>query len=111
MPNRKQSRQRTIRKGSGRESRPNVYIAPAKGAPARTGEPPEPAAADGASISTSVVTTAQSVAARRARARAGRQTRARSEVFTRSLPSELRKLGVLTGGAVVILVVLTFVLG
>ena len=110
MPNRKPSRQRTIRKSSGRESRPNVYIPPARGAPARTEEPPEVAPADGVPISATVVTTAQSVAARRARARAGRQVRARSEVFTRSLPQELRKLGVLTGGAIVILIVLTFVL-
>jgi hypothetical protein len=48
---------------------------------------------------------------RRLRAqRVARQTRARSEVFTRSIGSELRKLGVLSGGIVVILVVLSFVL-
>ena len=49
--------------------------------------------------------------ARRLRAqRVANQTRARSEVFTRSIGKELRKLGVLTGGIAVILVVLTFVL-
>lgn len=48
---------------------------------------------------------------RRLRAqRASRQARVRSEVFTRSIGKELRKLGVLSGGIVVILVVLSFVL-
>lgn len=42
--------------------------------------------------------------------RVARQTRARSEVFTRSIGKELRKLGVLAGGIAVILVVLTFTL-
>ena len=49
--------------------------------------------------------------ARRMRAqRVARQARVRSEVFTRSIGKELRKLGVLSGGIVVILVVLSFVL-
>ena len=49
--------------------------------------------------------------ARKLRAqRVARQARVRSEVYTRSIGSELRKLGVLSGGIVVILVVLAFVL-
>lgn len=49
--------------------------------------------------------------ARRLRAqRVAGHARARSEVFTRTIGKELRKLGILTGGIAVILVVLTFVL-
>lgn len=48
---------------------------------------------------------------RRLRAqRNARQARVRSEVFTRSIGKELRKLGVLSGGIAAILVVLAFVL-
>jgi|TARA_B100000809_G_C15121424_1_gene524426 hypothetical protein len=45
------------------------------------------------------------------RARVERTTRiagARSEIFTRSLPAELKKLGTLAGVIVVALVILTF---
>ncbi len=38
------------------------------------------------------------------------QARVRSEVFTRSIGKELRKLSILSGGILVILVVLAFVL-
>ena len=49
--------------------------------------------------------------ARRARAqRTARQSRARSEVFTRTLGKEMRKVGMLSGAIVITLVVLTFVL-
>lgn len=49
--------------------------------------------------------------ARRLRAqRVARQTSARSDVFTRSMGKELRKLGVVSGGIAVILAVLTFAL-
>jgi len=47
----------------------------------------------------------------RARARVARTSRiagARSEIFTRSLPAELKKLGALAGVIVVALIVLTF---
>jgi hypothetical protein len=43
--------------------------------------------------------------------RLSRQNVARAEIFTRSVPRELRKFGVLAGGMGVVLVVLTFVLG
>ncbi|MDA0677572.1 MAG: hypothetical protein O2788_06150 [Chloroflexi bacterium] len=48
---------------------------------------------------------------RRIRAqRVARQTRVRSEVFTRLAGKELRKMGVLTGGMMVVLIVLSFVM-
>jgi hypothetical protein len=43
--------------------------------------------------------------------RLSRQNVARAEMFTRSVPRELRKFGVLAGGMAAALVVLTFVLG
>ena len=49
----------------------------------------------------------------RAKARVDRTTRragARSEIYTRSLPAELRKIGVLTACIAVTLIVLSFVL-
>lgn len=54
---------------------------------------------------------ASSDAAPHVRARVQRTTRiagARSEIFTRSLPAELKKLGTLAGVIVVALVILTF---
>ena len=71
---------------------------------------PAGSADDGAA---SVGATKIASASRTRRLRAQRvagHARARSEIFTRSLGNELRKLGVLTGGIVVILVVLSFVL-
>ena len=66
------------------------------------------ATGSGGSAGGTAVSTGRS---RRLRAqRAARQARVRSEVFTRSIGNELRKLGMLSGGIVVILVVLTIVL-
>ena len=55
----------------------------------------------------------QSAAVRQRKLRAqrvARQTRARSEVFTRLAGKELRKMGVLSGGMLIVLIVLTFVM-
>ncbi|MEE8046783.1 MAG: hypothetical protein V3T49_08085 [Dehalococcoidia bacterium] len=55
----------------------------------------------------------QTSAAPRTRARVERTTRRaglRSEIYTRSLPAELRKMGVLSAAVVVALLVLTFTL-
>ena len=38
------------------------------------------------------------------------QRRTRSDVYARTFPREIRKMGILTGGVVVVLTVLTFVL-
>ena len=63
---------------------------------------------DGDAAARAAVSTGRS---RRLRAqRASRQARVRSEVFTRSISKELRKLSILSGGILVILVVLAFVL-
>ncbi len=60
-------------------------------------------AAPGAAIATS--------RSRRLRSqRTSRQARARSEIFTRSIGKEMRKLGMLSGVIAVTLVVLSFVL-
>jgi hypothetical protein len=48
---------------------------------------------------------------RAARARRGAGARNRAAVFSQNLPKELKKLGVLASGTVVILAVLTVVLG
>ncbi len=104
------------RQRRGRGRRPNVFVQEA--APKGRDEIEEDApidadAADGDSSNAAgaagpAVSTGRS---RRLRAqRNARQARVRSEVFTRSITKELRKLGVLSGGIVVILVVLTFVL-
>ncbi len=56
-------------------------------------------------------TSTVAVAAPRTRARVERSARiagARSEIFTRSMPAELRKLGALAGVIAVVLIVLTF---
>jgi hypothetical protein len=48
---------------------------------------------------------------RRLRAqRVAQQSRARSEVFTRLAAKELRKMGILTSGMLVVLIVLSFVM-
>ena len=50
--------------------------------------------------------------ARAARPRASRMTQTtRSDVYAVTIPSELRKMGVLAAGVVVVLVVFSFVLG
>lgn len=98
-----------------RDRRPNVFVQEAapKGRDEIDEEAPIDADADeddapGASGATTAVSTGRT---RRLRAqRNARQARVRSEVFTRSISKELRKLGVLSGGVAVILVVLAFVL-
>ena len=80
-----------------RTSRPNVF-ARSQPTPRTNGDSEDsdaPASSDAAPV----------------RARAERTTRiagARSEIFTRSLPAELKKLGTLAGVIVVALVILTF---
>jgi len=81
-----------------RSSRPNVFIQSDR--------------AD-ASISSSETESGSSQEAPRVRAsvqRTNQRASVRSEVFTRSIGAELRKLGALTGVIVVALVVLTVVL-
>ncbi len=59
------------------------------------------------------VTTSTTETGPRVRARVERTTRiagARSEIYTRSMPAELRKLGALAGVIIVALIVLTFTL-
>ena len=78
-------------------SRPNVF---AQSQPTRRPEGDAQAA----------VTTSTAEAGPRLRARVERTTRiagARSEIYTRSLPAELKKMGVLAGVIVVALIVLT----
>ncbi len=91
------------RKTGGRKnrktSRPNVYAQ----------SQPTPRTEDNAEVAVTTATTTE--AGPRMRARVERTTRiagARSEIYTRSLPAELRKLGALAGIIVVVLIVLTF---
>lgn len=66
---------------------------------------------DGSGSAVATATGSSGARARRARAqRASRQAKVRSEVFTRTLGSEMRKVGMLSGVIVVTLGVLTFVL-
>lgn len=81
-----------------RSSRPNIFI---------QSDRPD------ASISSSETESSSSQEAPRVRAsvqRTNQRASVRSEVFTRSIGAELRKLGALTGVIVVALVVLTVVL-
>ncbi len=98
-----------------RDRRPNVFVQ--ESAPRGRDEideeaPVEDDGDESSSASASSGGTAVSTGrSRRLRAqRAARQARVRSEVFTRSIGNELRKLGMLSGGIAVILVVLAFVL-
>jgi hypothetical protein len=73
----------------------------------------EPLAAtdETASADTGVAKAVSASRARRLRAQSvARQAHTRSDVFTRSLGRELRKLGVLSGSIAVILVIVSFVL-
>lgn len=100
------------RKGRGR--RPNVFVQEATPRGRDEIDEEAPIDADAVADDSSGSASAAAVSTgrlRRLRAqRAARQARVRSEVFTRSISKELRKLGVLSGGVVVILVVLSFVL-
>ena len=81
-------------------SRPNVFAQ----------SQPTPRADDDDQVAVTT-STASVAAAPRPRARVERTTRiagARSEIYTRSIPAELRKLGALAGVIVVVLAVLTF---
>lgn len=83
-------------------SKPNVFAQ----------SQPTPRAVDDAQVAVTT-STSSSAAAPRTRARVERTTRiagARSEIYTRSMPAELRKLGALAGVIVVVLAVLTFTL-
>ena len=97
-----------------KQSSPNVFVADAE-AERRTTEaadnatPPEPRAPEAAADPARAARPARPPA--RARAVRGQQVRARSEVFTHYLPQELRKIGILTAGMLVTLIVLTVVLG
>ena len=85
-----------------RTSQPNVFV---------QGQAPEDSIDDGEEeISKSTVST-QSVP--RVKARVERTTRrasVRSEIYTRSLSAELKKMGALAGAVVIALTVLTFAL-
>ena len=100
------------RQRSRRERRPNVFVQQSN--PRGREEVEEDVPGDAVEGTTESSTGTAAVSAgrtRRLRAqRAARQARARSEIFTRTVGGELRKLGILSGGIVVILVVLTFVL-
>lgn len=120
MPSKRFSRKLGGGRGRRRDRRTNVFVAPEKSGAAEVeddsaleqtaDDSSAEVVADGSSATPGRSQTA--VQARRARARA-RQSRGsvRSEVFTRTLPTELRKLGMLTGGIAVALIVLTVVLG
>lgn len=90
------------RKSGGRKahktSRPNVF---AQSQPTTSRDDSQAA----------VTTSTAETAAPRTRARVERTTRiagARSEIYTRSMPAELRKLGALAGMIAIALIVLTF---
>ena len=73
---------------------------------------PMPRASDDAQVAVTT-STSSAAAAPRTRARVERTTRiagARSVIYTRSMPAELRKLGVLAGVIGLVLAVLTFTL-
>ncbi len=85
-----------------RASRPNVFAQ----------SEPTPRGDQDAQVATTTTSTATvDESAPRMRARVERTTRmagARSEIYTRSLPAELKKLGALAGVIAIALTVLTF---
>ena len=104
------------RQRRGRDRRPNVFVQEStpRGREEIDEEDPIDTVGAGAApdtTDTAAVAAVSTGRARRLRAqRNSRQARVRSEVFTRSISKELRKLGVLSGGVAIILVVLAFVL-
>ena len=97
MPNKKS---KTVSRKNRRTKRPNVF---AQSQPIERGE----------TETQTAVTTASAEHTPRTTARVDRTTRragARSEIYTRSLPAELRKIGVLTTFIAATLIVLSFVL-
>jgi hypothetical protein len=97
MPNKKS---KSVSRKNRRTKRPNVFT---QSQPIEHGETETQVA----------VTTASTENTPRAKAHVDRTTRragARSEIYTRSLPAELRKIGVLTAFIAVTLTVLSFVL-
>ncbi|MEX0761638.1 MAG: hypothetical protein WD208_01585 [Dehalococcoidia bacterium] len=113
MPSKKPSRKATPgKRRSRRESRPNVYVAPPK-TDSRSRDEEEAVAEpeNGIASRSPALSTARPIStARRQRAARARQGRPRSEVFTRSVPKELRKMGVISVAIAVTLGVLTVVL-
>ena len=121
MPRRNRQTSRTQNRLQGRrERRPNVFMGPAPEdqdpeddhllSESDLGEDDD--TAEDASDSTGG--TARGKRAERrlaARARRGAGARNRSAVFSQNLPRELKKLGVMVGGTVIILGVLTVFLG
>lgn len=92
-----------------RDKRTNVFVQ--ESAPKGREELEDEDAIDAVAGSDGETAAVSTSRARRMRAqRASRQARVRSEVFTRSIGKELRKLGVLSGTIAVVLVVLTIVL-
>mgnify|MGYP004000169163 CR=1 FL=1 len=85
-----------------RTSQPNVFV---------QSQAPEDSVDDGEELTPESAVSTQS--ATRVKARVERGTRiasVRSEIYTRSLSAELRKMGALAGAVVVALAVLTFAL-
>ena len=121
MPRRNRQTSRTQNRLQGRrERRPNVFMGPAPEdqdpeddhllSESDLGEDDD--TADDASDSTGGTARGKRAERRRAaRARRGAGARNRSAVFSQNLPRELKKLGVMVGGTVIILGVLTVFLG
>ncbi len=102
MPIRRPTRKFVPQTGR-RESRPNVFIQSERSRAAPAPVEPQPAMT-GAEGAVDAVATARLRAASK-----GRPSRSRSEVFTRTLPRELRQIGILTAATLAVLVVLIFV--
>ena len=104
MPRKKNKGQR-----SAKNRRPNVYLQSGTEQPVTTSASSSSDPTTTPTYTGTGATRAHSRAAPTTR-RVLRQNIARGELFTMTIPRELRKLGILTAGALLILIVLTFVL-
>ena len=114
----KRGSRRLAKKASGRrpqrQSAPNVFVADPQAVkeprePGSAPPPPEPAPTNSAAAPAQPARPGRP--ATRSRVARGERVRARSEVFSHYLPQELRKIGVLSAGVLVALIVLTVLLG
>ena len=103
MPPRNRNRRRTGR-------RPNVFVQTERPS-GRSQENDEPESENAAIVEPSPVLAATSAVVDRQRPGGARRTqRTRSEVYARTFPREIRKMGILAAGIVVALTVFTIVL-
>ncbi len=98
------------KKNPRRDRRPNVFVQSERPAQVLQDDPESNNGEQAAQAVAPAPAISAVPDANRTRSTSRAQRRTRSEVYARSFPREIRKMGVLTGGMVIALVVLSFVL-